>query len=357
MLRELNDGSPRESQPQGAAGFSLRDCWSPSAAPVGKIAQAKACGSLLSSGRRSFEITGSAPKSNWALVAEYGSNDNDAMAVPQLNLISRPLVMGILNVTPDSFSDGGRFMDVGGAVGHAEQMIRDGADIIDVGGESTRPGSQAVPAAEQIKRIQPVVASIREKNAQIPISIDTQSAEVASAALDAGATIVNDISALRADLDMARRVADAGAYVVLMHLQGMPRTMQQNPRYDDVVGEIETFLKERIEFAVSNGVRLERIIIDPGIGFGKTVEHNLQILANLRRFSAIGPVLLGTSRKSLFAGLLGINKVEERLTGTIVTNTIGLLAGVRVLRVHDVREASQAVAILTRIADLRRRVD
>ena len=255
------------------------------------------------------------------------------------------MVMGILNVTPDSFSDGGTFMDLCDAVGHAEQMIRDGADIIDVGGESTRPGSRAVPAAEQIKRTQPVIASIREKYVQIPISIDTQSAEVASAALDAGATIVNDISALRADMDMVRRVADAGAYVVLMHMQGMPRTMQQNPRYDDVVGEIEAFLRERIEFAVSNGIRRERIIIDPGIGFGKTVEHNLQILANLNRFAAIGPVLLGTSRKSLFAELLGIDNVEERLTGTIVTNTIGLLAGVRVLRVHDVKETCHAVAL------------
>ncbi|MCH8968285.1 MAG: dihydropteroate synthase [Planctomycetes bacterium] len=267
------------------------------------------------------------------------------MDAPELDLIGRPLVMGILNVTPDSFSDGGRFMDVGGAVGHVEQMIRDGADIIDIGGESTRPGSQAVPATEQIKRTQPVIASIRERHAQIPISIDTQSAEVASAALDAGATIVNDISALRADSDMACRVAEAGAYVVLMHMQGMPRTMQQNPRYDDVVGEIEAFLKERIEFAVSSGIRRERIIIDPGIGFGKTVEHNLQILANLRRFAAIGPMLLGTSRKSLFAGLLGIDKVEERLTGTIVTNTIGLLAGVRILRVHDIKEARQVVTL------------
>ncbi len=261
--------------------------------------------------------------------------------------------MGILNVTPDSFSDGGRFMDVGSAVGHAEQMIRDGADIIDIGGESTRPGSQAVPATEQIKRTQPVIASIRERHAHIPISIDTQSAEVASAALDSGATIVNDVSALRADSDMACGLAEAGAYVVLMHMQGTPRTMQQNPQYDDVVGAIESFLKERIEFAVSSGIKGERIIIDPGIGFGKTVEHNLQILANLRRFAAMGPVLLGTSRKSLFAGLLGIDMVEERLTGTIVTHTIGLLAGVRVLRVHDVKEACHAVTLCEEVMGAR----
>jgi dihydropteroate synthase len=290
-----------------------------------------------------------------AIVPRFG--DNAAMDAAELDFTARPRVMGILNVTPDSFSDGGSFMNASDAVGHVDQMIRDGADIIDVGGESTRPGAQAVPAAEQIKRTQPVISSIHERHAHIPISIDTQSAEVASAALDAGATMVNDISALRADSDMACRLAEAGAYVVLMHMQGVPRTMQQNPYYDDVVGEIEAFLEERIEFAVSSGIRRERIIIDPGIGFGKTIEHNLQILANLSRFAAIGPVLLGTSRKSLFAGLLGIDKVEERLTGTIVTNTVGLLAGARILRVHDVREASQAVTILTRIAESSRRVD
>ncbi len=278
-----------------------------------------------------------------AIVLRFG--DNDAMDAPELDLAARPLVMGILNVTPDSFSDGGMFMDVGGAVGYAEQMIRDGVDIIDVGGESTRPGSQAVPATEQVKRTQPVIASIRERHDQIPISIDTQSAEVAAAATDAGATIVNDISALRADSNMACRVADAGAYVVLMHMQGTPQTMQQNPQYNDVVGEVEAFLNERIEFAVSSGIKRERIIIDPGIGFGKTLEHNLQILANLKRFAAIGPMLLGTSRKSLFGKLLGIDKAEERLTGTIVTNTIGLLAGVRILRVHDVQEARHTVVV------------
>jgi dihydropteroate synthase len=271
--------------------------------------------------------------------------DNPGMDAPGLDLNGRPLVMGILNVTPDSFSDGGMYMGVGDALDHAEQMIRDGADIIDVGGESTRPGAQPVPAAEQIKRTQPVIAAIRERHDRVAISIDTQIAEVASAALDAGATLVNDVSALRADPDMARRSSDAEAYVVLMHMQGKPRTMQQNPCYDNVVDEVEAFLKERIEFAVSAGIKRERIIIDPGIGFGKTIEHNLQILANLRRFSAVAPVLLGTSRKSLFAGLLGIDRVEERLTGTIVTNTIGLLAGVGIVRVHDVQEARHAVVL------------
>lgn len=265
------------------------------------------------------------------------------MDAPELDLNGRSLVMGILNVTPDSFSDGGRFVNLGDAVRHAQEMIRDGADIIDIGGESTRPGSDPVPAGEQIRRTQSVIAAIRKAHPNAGISIDTQSAEVASAAIDAGATMVNDVSALRSDADMAYRVADAGVYVVLMHMQGTPRTMQQNPHYDDVVGEIEAFLNARIEFAASSGIRRERIIIDPGIGFGKTVEHNLQILASLERFTAIGSVLLGTSRKSLFGKLLGIDRVDERLVPTIATHTIALLAGVRILRVHDVKAARQTV--------------
>ncbi len=268
---------------------------------------------------------------------------NTFMNAAQLDLNGRSLVMGILNVTPDSFSDGGRFVNLDDAVRHAQEMIREGADVIDVGGESTRPGSDPVPAGEQIRRTQPVIAAIREAHPDISISIDTQSAEVAGAAIDAGATMVNDVSALRSGANMASRVADSDVYVVLMHMRGTPRTMQQNPHYDDVVGEIETFLNERIELAVSSGIRRERIIIDPGIGFGKAVEHNLQILASLERFTAIGPVLLGTSRKSLFGKLLGIDRADERLVPTIATHTIALLAGVRILRVHDVKEARQTV--------------
>ncbi len=265
------------------------------------------------------------------------------MNMPDLNLSGRPLVMGILNVTPDSFSDGGQFLDPHAAVAQAEQMIRDGADIIDVGGESSRPTARPVCASEQIRRTQPVIAAIRENHPNVYISIDTQSARVAAVAIEDGANIVNDISALRTDVDMARLLAETRAYVVLMHMRGTPETMQDNPHYDDVVTEIEAFLTERVEFAVSKGIERERFIIDPGIGFGKTVRHNLQILACLKRFTDIAPVLLSTSRKSFIGKILGLDDARERLTGTIVTNTIALLAGVRVLRTHDVREARQTV--------------
>lgn len=279
---------------------------------------------------------------------------NTVMDAPGLDLNGRSLVMGILNMTPDSFSDGGRFVDLDDAVRHAQDMIRDGADIIDVGGESTRPGADPVAAGEQIRRTQPVVAAIREAHPNAIISIDTQSVEVAVAAIDAGATMVNDVSALRSDAGMACRVAEADVHVVLMHMQGTPKTMQQNPRYDDVVGEIEVFLKERIELAVSSGIPCERIIIDPGIGFGKTVEHNLQILGSLERFTAIGPVLLGISRKSLFGKLLGIERADERQAPAIATHTIALLAGVRIVRVHDVKAARQTVDLCAALPRLTR---
>ncbi len=267
------------------------------------------------------------------------------MNFPKLDLTSRPLVMGVLNVTPDSFSDGGQFADTAAALAHAGQMVREGADIIDIGGESTRPGAKPVSSAEQIQRTQPVIAAIRDQFPETHVSIDTQSAEVTAAAVAAGACMVNDISALRADPDMACGVAEAGAYVVLMHMQGTPTTMQVDPQYDDVVSEIEAFLRERIEFAVSCGIARERIIVDPGVGFGKTTEHNLQILAGLNRFTELGPVLLGTSRKSFIGKILGIDDPQRRLSGTIVTNTIGLLAGVSILRVHDVLQARQAVEL------------
>lgn len=276
------------------------------------------------------------------------------MNPPKLDLAGRPLVMGVLNVTPDSFSDGGQFADPAAALAHAGQMVREGADIIDIGGESTRPGAKPVSSAEQIQRTQPVIAAIREQFPETHVSIDTQSAEVTAAAVAAGANIVNDISALRADPDMACVVAEAGAHVVLMHMQGTPTTMQVDARYDDVVSEIEAFLHERIEFAVSCGIAREKIIVDPGIGFGKSTEHNLQILANLNRFTELGPVLLGASRKSFIGKILGIDDPQRRLTGTIVTNTIGLLAGVSILRVHDVLEARQAVDLCKVIREVAR---
>jgi len=255
--------------------------------------------------------------------------------------------MGILNVTPDSFSDGGEFMETAAALRQTERMIREGADIIDVGGESSRPGAQPVDAAEQIRRTRPVIASIRRRFADVVVSIDTQLAEVAEAAIAAGAAMVNDISALRTDQAMASVVADAGIRVVLMHMQGTPRSMHLRPNYDDVVGEIKTFLEERIAFAASRGIERDKIIIDPGIGFGKTVEHNLAILADVKQLVPLGPVLIGTSRKSFIGRVLAIDDPAGRLAGTVVTQTVALLAGVRILRAHDVREARHAVELIT----------
>ena len=267
------------------------------------------------------------------------------MSRPELDLTTRPLVMGILNVTPDSFSDGGEFFAPERALRAAAEMVGDGADLIDVGGESSRPGAEPVGAAEQIRRTQEIIAAIHGQFPALPISIDTQLAEVAAAALDAGASMVNDISALRGDAQMAKLVARRRAYVVLMHMQGSPRTMQLDPHYDNVVAEVRTFLEQRVEYALANGIDRGRIIIDPGVGFGKTVDHNLQILAGLNGLVSLAPVLLGASRKSFIGKVLGIDDPRKRQTGTIVANTIGLLSGVRVLRVHEVREARQTIEL------------
>lgn len=252
-----------------------------------------------------------------------------------------PLIMGVLNVTPDSFSDGGQFFDNELAVEHGLEMARSGAHIIDVGGESTRPGAPPVPPEEQIKRISPVVKKLAEEG--IVVSIDTASAAVAQKALDDGAQLINDVSALRADDEMVHTVARAGVPVVLMHMLGSPSNMQKNPCYEDVVADIARFLRERIEFAVSSGIDKDQIIIDPGIGFGKTVEHNLEILRRLSEFRSLGrPLLLGTSRKS-FIGHVIEKPVEERLMGTASTLALGAAAGASIFRVHDVREASQVI--------------
>ena len=261
-----------------------------------------------------------------------------------------PLVMGILNVTPDSFHDGGRYAEPAAAVDHALGMIAEGADIIDVGGESTRPGSSPVEAAEQIRRTQPVIERLRERNADIPISIDTTLSEVARAALDAGANIVNDISALRGDPALAPLIAERQASVILMHMQGTPHTMQQNPHYDDVVGEITSFLKQRIDYAISQGIARERIIVDPGIGFGKTVEHNVQIMAHLDAFKACGcPVLIGPSRKSFVRKLLATTDPDDVLHGTLACVAAAALSGVDIIRVHDVAPAKKTVALCREI--------
>jgi len=255
-----------------------------------------------------------------------------------------PMIMGILNVTPDSFSDGGQYQNADTAVNHALQMVEEGADIIDVGGESTRPGSEHVNASEQKNRVLPVIQALKKKIPEkVLISIDTTLADVASAALDAGASIINDVSAGRDDPGMFKLAAQKQCPCILMHMQGTPETMQVNPVYDDVVEEIRSFLLERSEIAINAGIKKENIILDPGIGFGKTTEHNLELMANLHRFVDTGfPVLLGASRKR-FMGALCAGTAAERLIGaTCATTTLGVAAGVKLFRVHDVRENRQA---------------
>jgi len=249
--------------------------------------------------------------------------------------------MGVLNVTPDSFSDGGRFAEHAAAVAHGRRLIDEGADILDVGGESTRPGADPVPEAEELRRTVGVVGSL----APARVSIDTTKVAVARAALEAGAEIVNDVSAFRTEPEMAGLVASTGARCCLMHMLGEPRTMQSDPRYGDVVDEVRSFLEERLAFAVGEGVPEERIWLDPGIGFGKTVEHNVELLRRLGELAAIGrPVLVGTSRKSFIARLTGAERVGP-LGGTIASNVLAFERGAAIFRVHDVAEVRDALRV------------
>lgn len=261
-----------------------------------------------------------------------------------------PVIMGILNVTPDSFSDGGRHRSTEDAVDHARLMIEEGADIIDVGGESTRPFSEPVAEKEEIRRVIPVIERLHD----IPgafISVDTYKANVAREALKAGADMVNDISGLTYDDAMAGVIAGNDAHAVIMHIKGTPRNMQENPWYDDVVGEISAFLHERVEYAVRSGVDREKIVIDPGIGFGKRVEDNLRILKMLRAFHELGrPVLIGTSMKS-FIGKLTDMPLEERVEGTLASLAVAIMNGADVLRVHDVRGAKKVLKIVKAVMD------
>jgi len=253
--------------------------------------------------------------------------------------------MGVVNVTPDSFSDGGRFLAADDAVAHARLLAAEGADVLDVGGESSRPGADPVSAAEELERVLPVLEGLATHGAGIQISIDTPKATVASAALEAGATIVNDVSALRFDPELAGVVADSKATCCLMHMLGEPRTMQSDPRYDDVVSEVKAFLEERLAFATDEGIPEENLWLDPGIGFGKTLEHNLELLRRLNEIVAIGrPVVVGTSRKSFLGKITG--RVEDaRLPGTIATNVIALERGASIFRVHDVAPVREALAV------------
>jgi len=263
----------------------------------------------------------------------------------------RPLIMGILNVTPDSFSDGGCWSDTDKAVTQAVRMVEEGADIIDVGGESTRPGAGRMSAAIQIERIVPVINGIiKSIPANISISVDTTLAEVARAAIDAGATMINDISAGRDDADMFRLAAQSNTRLVLMHMQGTPASMQQNPVYTDIVEEVYAFLLERVAAARLAGVEKHNIIIDPGIGFGKTTEHNIELIRNLNRFvDSDYPVLLGTSRKRFLKEISGDERAGNPIGATCATTALGMLAGVSIFRVHDVRENHQVVDIICRV--------
>ena len=263
-----------------------------------------------------------------------------------------PVLVGVLNVTPDSFSDGGDFLDPDGAATHAAAMLEEGARIIDVGGESTRPGSERVTPEEEARRVVPVVERIVAERPEVIVSIDTYRAGIAEAALEAGASIVNDVSALRGDPRMAGVVAEARCPVILMHMLGEPKTMQLNPSYDEVVREVREFLAKRAEHAVASGVREENIILDPGIGFGKTLEHNLALLNHLDSIVGLGfPVLVGASRKSFIGRITGVQEARERLFGTVATTVLAYERGATLFRVHDVRANREALAVVRAILD------
>jgi dihydropteroate synthase len=253
--------------------------------------------------------------------------------------------MGVVNVTPDSFSDGGDYLDCAAAVAHGIELEHEGATILDIGGESTRPGALPVPAEEELRRVIPVIKGLVSAHTAAKISIDTSKAAVAAAALDAGAALVNDVTALRGDPQMARLVAEGDAELCLMHMLGDPRTMQADPRYGDVVGEVKAFLQERMAAAIAAGISERRILLDPGIGFGKTVAHNLELLRRLEELVALGPpIVVGTSRKSFIGKLTG-RAVDDRIAGTIATNVLAYERGARVFRVHDVAPVRDALEV------------
>ncbi|WP_394753338.1 dihydropteroate synthase [Crenothrix sp.] len=260
--------------------------------------------------------------------------------------LEKPLVMGILNVTPDSFSDGGQFLAVDDAVQQVERMLAAGADIIDIGGESTRPGAVSVSAEEQIQRIVPVIQAIRQRGIAVLISVDTTLSGVAQAALLAGANIINDVSAGDDDVSILSLAAQMQVPIILMHRQGSPQTMQDNPHYDNVVQEVVDSLKAKIDAALAVGIKPDNIIIDPGIGFGKRKQDNLDLLARLDSLVVLGfPVLLGTSRKRFMGSICNVSEPYELVTATAVTTALGVMAGVKIFRVHDVKENKQAVDV------------
>ena len=258
--------------------------------------------------------------------------------------LDRPLIMGILNVTPDSFSDGGQFAEAPTAMAQARHMVEKGADLLDIGGESTRPGAQDVPVADEIARTAPLIRALRDEGVRVPISIDTRKAAVARAALEAGADMVNDVSALSWDCDMALLVAEAGVPLCLMHAQGTPQTMQKNPHYEDVKLDVREWLDNAVMRAEAAGINRNRLIIDPGIGFGKTCAHNLALLRSLGLLHEIGcAILLGASRKRFIGTLTGVDAARDRVAGSLAVALQGAAQGAQILRVHDVGETRQAL--------------
>jgi len=270
-----------------------------------------------------------------------------------VELAGAPLIMGILNVTPDSFSDGGRYVEHAAAVSHALKMVADGADIIDIGGESTRPGAAGIQEDEECARVLPVIEGLRQQS-DVLVSVDTMKAGVARRAIEAGANIINDVSALTHDVEMAGIAAATGAGVVLMHMQGRPRTMQRDPHYGDAVSEIRDFLAARMEEVEQRGIARNALAIDPGIGFGKTVEHNLELLAHVAAFAELGcPVLIGISRKSFLGKLTGC-PVEDRLSGSLAAMALCVWQGAHIVRVHDVKQSKDAALVAAAIRDMAR---
>ncbi len=266
----------------------------------------------------------------------------------ELQFDGNPLIMGVLNITPDSFSDGGKYYETEIAIKHGLEMIEDGADIIDVGGESTRPFSDTTPLDEELKRVVPVIEGIRARS-DIPISIDTYKAEVVRKAYEAGADIANDISGFVFDPDMAHTVAELDMHAVIMHIKGTPKDMQQDPSYENVVAEIKTFFAERIAYAKERGVKEERIILDPGIGFGKRPEDNLRIIKMVGEFKKLGrPVLMGTSMKA-FIGRITESSLPDRIDGTLASVAISVWNGADIVRVHDVGKTKRVVKLVTAI--------
>jgi dihydropteroate synthase len=254
-------------------------------------------------------------------------------------------IMGVVNVTPDSFSDGGRYLDAGAAIAHGLELELEGAAILDIGGESTRPGAEPVDEQEELRRVLPVIEGLVAAGTRAQISIDTAKSAVAARALEAGATYVNDVTGFRGDPRIADVIAQAGADCCVMHMLGDPRTMQDDPRYDDVVNDIRAFLEERLAFAVSRGIGRERVMLDPGVGFGKTLAHNLELLRRLDELVAIGqPLVIGTSRKSFLGKITGRDP-DHRVAGTVATNVLAYERGARVFRVHDVAPVYDALSV------------